>query len=120
MMEPVLNRLKSQIDRLRSICGNSLSPDIQVEVSNQINLLTNQYNSLTRLETKYGEGLFQACQIEIDELVEICIDCIETYTKDDGAGLLNKVRENSVRLNILQQRITAKIFKIKPSSNSDS
>lgn len=114
MMEPVLNRFKSQIDRFKTVCGESLPDEIKIEVQNQLNLFINQYNTLTRLETRYGEALFQACQIEIDELVQLCSSCISAYTQDHTSALINKVRENSVRLNILQQRITGKIFKIKP------
>ncbi|MDX2105857.1 MAG: hypothetical protein SFY67_05590 [Candidatus Melainabacteria bacterium] len=122
MMEPVLNRFKSQIDRLRSVASQSLPHEIKTEVQNQVNLFTNQYNTLTRLETRYGEALFQACQIEIDELLKICSDCVSSYSAEYNAenrvDLTNKVRENSVRLNLLQQRITGKIFKIKPDINS--
>ncbi len=117
-METLLEQFKTKIDTLRSACGVTLSPDIQIEVSNQINLFINQFNTLTRLESKYGDALFQACQNEIEELIAICSDCNSTYQTENTAELVNKVRENSVRLNILQQRIAGKVFKIKPSSNS--
>ena len=117
-MESILDQFKTKIDTLRFECGGTLPPDIQIEVNAQINLFINQFNTLTRLESKYGDALFQACQNEIEELIAICSDCSSTYQTKNLAELDNKVRENSVRLNILQQRITGKVFKIQPSSNS--
>ncbi len=117
-MESILDQFKTKIDTLRSTCETALPSDIQIEVGNQINLFINQFNTLTRLESKYGDALFQACQNEIKELIAICSDCSSTYKTVNTTELVNKVRENSVRLNILQQRIAGKVFKIKPSSNS--
>lgn len=117
-METILDQFKTKIDALRSACDSSLPPDIQMEVGNQINLFINQFNTLTRLESKYGDALFQTCQNEIEELIAICSDCSSTYKTVNTTEFANKVRENSVRLNILQQRIAGKVFKIKPSSNS--
>lgn len=113
MMEPVLNRFRSQIERFQTVASDSLPPEIKLEVQNQLSLFTNQYNTLTRLETRYGEALFQACQIEIDELVEICSSCIALYGDLNSTEQVNKLRENSIRLNTLQQRIAGKVFKIK-------
>ncbi len=117
-MESILDQFKIKIDTLRSACDGTLPPDIQNEVGNQINLFINQFNTLTRLQSKYGDALFQACQNEIEELIAICSDCSSDYQTENAIELVNKVRENSVRLNILQQRIAGKVFKIKPSSNS--
>ncbi len=117
-METILEQFKTKIDTLRSGCDGTLTPNIQIEVSNQINLFVNQFNTLTRLESKYGDALFQACQNEIEELIAICSDCSSIYTSEKTDETLLKARENSVRLNILQQRIAGKVFKIKPSSNS--
>lgn len=128
--------MNSQIDQIKAslttICSVGMeieNTEFRFEIDHHINLLSNQLNILERLQLNLGNAIFDTCNDEINEVIELAAGCASLTQKvslketdnnetDKIEFSLSKYRESAIKLNLLQQRIAAKVMKIKsPAQN---
>ncbi len=99
--------------------------DLTSTLDHQKTLLSNLQKMLERLQDNMGNSVFDSCLDEIQEIRELSQSCESLFQKAEHEPLENTdalaiARENTIRLNILQQRIAGKVMKMKvPSSDSN-
>ncbi len=116
------------IDLLRTLLNSIQSARVQLakkqsqllfELDHQISLFTNLLNLLERLQNNFGNKVFETCENELQEIIDLATSCDALIQKtisepiENSSEILASNRENTIRLNLLQQRITGKVVKIK-------
>lgn len=99
--------------------------DLNTTLDHQKTLLSNLQKMLERLQDNMGNIVFDTCRDEIQEIRELEQNCESLIQNSSSEPLENTdalaiARENTIRLNILQQRIAGKVLKMKlPSSDTN-